>query len=145
SYPADLTVIALGPSGIDVMMDDAPEPRVVFTDDPAHRRDRHVRSHGHDQSFEQKRESTAFPRPGHLNQPFAASAAVHSRDTRRQNRLVLEEVQMPPAALLGVVRLAPHCSAFGTRERSTTLEIDRDLEPSFFRVQFIAADEPWLR
>src|SRR5581483_7673032 len=73
---------------------------------------------------------------------FAASATVHARDTGPQDRPVLEEVQMAAATLLGVVRLTPGCSAFGTGERSTTQTEGQSEQIFAFHVPTIARERP---
>lgn len=62
-------------------------------------RDRLAFGQLHDHRLEQEREPASRPRPRHRDRVHAVGGARHARHARVNERLVLEEVQMPPHAL----------------------------------------------
>jgi len=85
------------------MMQHAPQPCVVFTDQPGGRGDWHGADQGHDQSLKQQGEAAVRTGPGHHRLLHAATVATNPRHARVKERLMLEEIEMPPGLRSGVV------------------------------------------
>ena len=64
---------------LDVVNDDAPEPRVVLADEAGDGSDRHVCDERHGERFEQQREAGAGSGPRHCN---LLDAAIRAGDAR---------------------------------------------------------------
>lgn len=80
-----------------------------------------------DERLEKEREAAEGRRPWHVRRPDAVLLTFHSGNPRMDERLVLEEVQVPPGPLLRVVDLALLAAAFfRTFERGASLEADGD-------------------
>ena len=114
---------------IDVVVHDPPDALVFLADQRRDRRDRHLLDQRHHQRLEQQREPRALPRPRHLHLLDRVLRADHPRNPRRQVRLVLEEVQMPPGLLLGVMHLAACRSTLRTPEPRALREVDAQIQP----------------
>src|SRR5947209_368284 len=125
-------------------MDHAPQPGVMLVHQPCRRLDWHVRNHRHEQRFEQQCEAAAGPRPRHLDQPFATLVTVDAWNAGGEDRMELEKVQMPPAALFGVVGLTASLAALGAGKGATTFEVDTDIQLTLVGVQIVAHHDPWL-
>src|SRR5216683_744704 len=138
------TIIPCGHGLIHVVMNHPPQPRIVLPDKPCHCPHRHVRHHGQQECFEEQREPAAGSSPRDVHRSLAATAAIDARNPGAEDRLELEEVQMAPAPLLRVVRLAASLSTFRTEKRTASLEIDADLELPLDGVEFIAGHVPRL-
>lgn len=118
------------------MVNDAPEPGVMFADQPGNGVDRHRGDQAHDQRLEQQSEPAVRPCPGHAERLDPAASAMHARHAGVQKRLVLEEVEMPPAHLLGVVCQAQKAQVFleavskrwSAMLASCNLKFDKDLQ-----------------
>ena len=96
--------VLLRPGGVDVVVEGAPYATVAHPQELGDLAHRHGPRQGHDQGLHQLGEPAALPRPGHRHLGgLAAGLAAHPRDLGADVRLVLEEVQMPPLPLLGVV------------------------------------------
>ena len=100
------------------------------------------RTHG--ERLEQQREARARPRPRHLDQPDAVRVAFDARRAGMQIGLVLEEIEMAPFFLDGVVNGASSGAAIGlgAAETRTALEIEKDIEPFRGRVEIDGFDKP---
>lgn len=96
------------------MMHDTPHAGVVLADQPCDRGDGHLGHQRHHQCLEQQREPAARPRPRQADLAHAVLWADHPRDPRDEVGLMLEEVQMAPALLAGVVDLTAVVVALGT-------------------------------
>src|ERR1700681_4315007 len=70
------------------------------------------------------------------------SGQRHPGNPGGQARLMLEEVQMPPRLLLGVVRLERRPVALRAAERRTTRKIDPQIQPLGLRIELDARDLP---
>ena len=68
---------------------------------------------------------------------------MHTRHTGVQKCLVLEEVEMPPAHLLGVVCRAVRRAAAGASKPAAGGEVDVDVELTRLGVELAADDRPW--
>ena len=68
---------------------------------------------------------------------------MHTRHTGVQKCLVLEEVEMPPAHLLGVVCRAVRRAAAGACKPAAGGEVDVDVELTRLGVELAADDRPW--
>jgi hypothetical protein len=58
--------------------------------------DGHGRDKRHGKGLEQEREAGPGSCPRHIDEAHAAIGTVNAGDARMQERLVLEEIQMPP-------------------------------------------------
>src|SRR5271165_5633946 len=130
------------PRLLDIVVNHAPQPRVVLAHNPRHCLDRHGRDHGHHQRLEQQSEAAIWPRPGHVDRLDAASLAAHARHAGRQIGLMLEEVEMGPGFPLGVVGRAARGTAGRTGETAAWSEVDLDVEPVCLGVEVATADRP---
>ena len=106
-----------------VVVDDAPQPRVVLAHDPRHRSDRHLPGQIHDELLEGERQLPVRPRPRQLRLPDPARRAVHPWRRRLKDGAVSKEVQMPPPLLGGVVGLAAVVAATPAGEGPATSEV----------------------
>src|SRR4029453_938665 len=120
---------------LDVVQDDTPQTRVVLSYQAGCRGDGHGRDKRHGEGLEQESEAGTGPCPRHIDETHAAVAAVNTCDARMQEGLVLEEIQMPPGLLDGVVHRAARLAAIRTREAAASLEIDLDVEPLLLGVE----------
>src|SRR3977135_4157505 len=68
---------------------------------------------------------------------------MHTRHTGVHKCLVLEEVEMPPAHLLGVVCRAVRRAAAGASKPAAGGEVDVDVELTRLGVELAADDRPW--
>lgn len=93
-------------------------------------RDRLAFGQLHDHRLEQEREPASRPRPRHRDRVHAVGGARHARHARVNERLVLEEVQMPPHALPRVMHRTRGLAAprFRAGEPRTRREPDRDMQ-----------------
>ena len=100
-----VTVRGVGarPRLVHIVVQHAPQPGVVLAHHPGHGVDRHGGDHGHQQRLEQQGEAAVGPCPGHVDLLDAALVAADARHAGVQVGLVLEEVEMAPGHLLGVV------------------------------------------
>ena len=122
-------------SSADVVFDHPPDPGVVLSGHRGQRGDRHLLGEGEHRHLHEKGEPASGTSPGDRNQVDAVLGTDHPRRPGGEERLVLEEVQMPPALLYRVVhrtgRLATALD--GTGEPRATRELQPDVElPGFF-------------
>ena len=108
SDPPNVLVAHLGAGLARVVMDHAPETRVVLTDDPRHGRHRHALHEREHQRLEEEGEAATGAGPGHLRELDPAARAGHPWDAGMQVSLVLEEVQVPPRFLGGRLESESH-------------------------------------
>ena len=73
--------------------------------------------------LEQEREAGAGPRPWHGDETNATFGAGDARRARGQERLMLEEVEVSPGLLGGVVHAAPGGLALRAVEAGAGLEV----------------------
>ena len=130
---------------LDVVDDDAPKPCVVFADEAGDGSDRHVRDERHGQRLEQQREARSGSGPGHVDLFDAAIRARDARRARMQERLVLEEIEMPPLLHRGVVHGTIGLGAVRAREAPASEEVDLDVEPLARGVERARLDLPSWR
>ena len=115
---------------VDVMEDDAPQALVGDLEEAlGGDGDGHVHDERHGKRLKHQREAGVLARPWHLDLTHAARLAGDARRTRGEESLMLEEVEMPPRLLDGVVDGAALNLAFGTREARARLEVHFDVEP----------------
>ncbi len=129
---------------IDVVMEHAPELRVVLADHLGDGLDRHLFDERHHQRLEEQREVRALPRPRHLDLQRAVLCADHPRHPRSQIRLMLEEVQMPSGVRFGVVDLAARRAASRTCKPSPLPEVEPQIQPAAADVELDLLHLPWL-
>ena len=87
----------------DIMLDDAPQARVVLAQQPRRVGDRHRLGQSQHEGLKQQGEARSRARPRRGDLAHAALRTRHPRHTRVQQRAVLEEIQMPPGLLLRVM------------------------------------------
>jgi hypothetical protein len=126
--PRDQREVLTGERLIDVVVHHAPQAGVVLADQLADGGDRHLGDQGHDQRLEQQREPRARPRPRQADLTHPVLGAAHPRHARDQERLMLKEVQMPPALLGRVGDLAAGRVALRAGEPGAPLEVDAQLK-----------------
>src|SRR5262249_8790247 len=114
---------------LDIVLDEAPQTRVVLADEAGGSCDRHALDEGHDERLEQKREAGSGPCPRHIDQAHATVTTIDAGDTRMQEGLVLKEIEVAPGLLDGVVHRAVGLATIGAREAAAHLEVDLDIEP----------------
>ena len=71
----------------------------------------------------------------HADLTHAVLGAAHPRHPCREEGLMLEEVQVAPSALAGVMDLAAGNIAFGASEPGAPLEIDAPLKPTLTGIE----------
>ena len=102
------------------------DPPEAIVRDPQKRRRRsyrHVSSQDQGVGLEQKREPAAGACPGNCHLLHAAFETIHSGNTGREKRLVLEEIQVPPSPLDRVMNGAVASAAFRTYEGRAAGEV----------------------
>jgi len=124
------------------VLDYAPQPRVVLADQAGGSGDWHALHEGHDERFEQEREAGAGPCPWHGDEAHAVVGAVDARDTRVQEGLVLEEIEVAPRLLHRVMHRAVGLAALGAGKAAAGLEVDLDVEPLLVGVEFGVRHHP---
>jgi hypothetical protein len=139
---ADVAVVGPLARLLHPVMQDAPELGVVLLDEAGSGSDGHGRHQRHGKRLEQQREAGAGPGPRHRNLLDAAVRAGDARGARVQERLMLEEVEMPPGLLHGVVRRAVGLGAVGARKAATCREVDLDVEAALLGVEGGGLDQP---
>src|SRR5215468_4122103 len=115
-------------SCLNVVLDEAPQALVMLPDQARHSSDRHVLDEGHDKRFEQKREAGSGSCPRHVDKAHAPDRTDNASDARMQKGLVLEEIELAPGLLDGVVNRAVGLTAIRALKAATNLEIDLDVE-----------------
>jgi hypothetical protein len=83
-------------------------------------------------------------RPGHAYLPHPVLGAAHPRQPGMQQRLVLEEVQMPPRLVRSVVHPAGIVRATPDRtgEPGTPIELKVQVQPGLLRIELSARHPP---
>lgn len=129
----------------DVVLQDPPQAIGMLGGKLRHRGDRHLPAERQNQELEKERKPAAGPRPWHLDLLDPALSAADPRDPGVKISLVLEEVQMSPGPVLGVVDLAfPGLVARGTRELGALEEVEPEIEPPFLLGELEIDDPPGL-
>ena len=128
--------------GSHVVEDDAPHALIRDLEKAGGDSDRHVHGERHGKALEQQGEAGAGPRPGDGDEADTTRGAGDARRTRGEERLMLEEVEVPPGLLLRVVDGAAARVALRAVETATCLEIELDVEAPLDRVELGRCDEP---
>ena len=128
--------------GLDVVLDDSPQPCVVLADEARDGRHRHVRDERHGQRLEQQREAGTGPGPGHRDLLDAAIGTGDARRARVEKDLVLEEIQMPPFLHRGVMHRAVGFGTVRTRKVAAAREVDLDVEALLGHVEIAGLHQP---
>jgi hypothetical protein len=121
--------VLLGAGPRDVVIQGAPQAHVPDAEQLRHLADGHRLAQGHDQGLHQRGEAAVGTGPGHRDLGrLGAGRAAHPRHLGVEVSLELEEVQMAPLALLGVMHRLMLGPAVGTGEarprREGHLEVD---------------------
>lgn len=118
------------------MEDDAPQALVgdvqkVFGCD----RDRQMHGKRHREPFEQQREARARPRPRHGDEADTTLGTVDAWRARGQERLMLEEIEVSPGFLDGVVHRARRRFAVRALEAAAGLEVEPNVEAAVVGIE----------
>ena len=141
---ADLSdggVVGLAAGGIHVMVEDAPNQGIVFTDQARGSQDGHGLDELDDESFKQQGESAVRSGPGYVDAAYAAQGTLDARGAGVEIGLVLEEVQVAPGEGVGVVGLAGS-GAEGTSKGGAGREVEIDVEASGFNGEAAMVNQP---
>ena len=126
------------PRLVHVMRDEPPQTGVGLVQPPGERDGGQAAGHLHRPRLEQEREPAAGPGPRGGHRPHPVHGTRDARHTGADERLVPEEVRMPPRALTGVMHRADGLAAprLGTMEARAGLETDHDMQlpPAVARV-----------
>ena len=139
---AHLAVVGALTRLLDPVVEDAPHAGVVLTHEACGSGDRHGRHQRPSERLEQQREAGARPRPRHGDLLDAAVGAGDARRTSMQERLVLEEVEVPPRLHGGVVHGTVGLGAVRAREAAALREIDLDIETTGLGIEIGRLDHP---
>src|SRR5690625_1578019 len=131
-----------GSGRVDVVVDHAPETRVVHANDPSHGRHGHALDKREHQGLEEKGEAAPCAGPRHMGELDPAAGAGDPRHARIQVSLVLEEVEVTPRLLRGVVRGALLLPALRAGEPSAPAEVEVEVEPLDLRIELGTLHEP---
>ena len=129
---ADLSnggVVGFTARGIHVVVEDAPNQGVVFSDQSGGSQHGHDLDELEDESFKQQREPAVGSSPGHGNAVDTTSGAHDAWGTGVKKGLMLEEVQVAPCEGLGVIGLR-RGGAEGTSETGAARKVQIEVEPS---------------
>ena len=126
----DARVVLRFPRLVDVVGDEPPQAGVGLVDLFGGRADGQVEGHLHGPRLEQEREPAAGPGPRGGNRPHAVRGTGGAGHGGVDERLVLEEVQVPPHAFPRVMHRAGGLAAsrLGATEARAGLEADRDVQ-----------------
>ncbi len=112
-----------------VVLEDAPDAGVMLVDHAAYLSRGHaVLDQQHDVGFHKQREAGARPAPWRSYGLDAVLGALDPRLACMQERAVLEEIEVAPSALGGVVDLATGPLAIRAIERAAGREIEPEVE-----------------
>ncbi len=125
-----------------VVLDDAPQPRIVLAQPLGRVGDRHRLGQRQHIGLKQQRETGARPSPRRGDLAHPASRASHPRHASVQQRAVLEEIQMPPRLVLRVVNRAALASAIRAGEPAPARKIHVQIEPTILDRKLAARHRP---
>ena len=111
----------------DIELQDALEPPIGDTDDGGGGGDGHLAHQQQRDPLEQQGEPAVRSGPGNIDAQHAVVGAVGTRDTCRDNVGVPEEIEVPPAQLLPVVRLTEPAAGWAG-EAGTRLGGDTEMQ-----------------
>jgi len=83
-----------------------------------------------------------FPRPWYIDLKYAVIRAVGSLNPNHRVASILEEIEMPPFFLFGVVNLHTFPTS-GTRKNTSSGKIDKNLEDSRAFMKLYLRNLPW--
>jgi len=126
------------------MVDDPPQPRVVFADQAGGCPHRHGLDERHHQRLEQQGEAAARSRPRHRDPLDAAALALDPGNAGVQVGLMLEEIEVTPACLLRVIGGTGGATARAGKAAAGG-EIEVNIQPAPRRVELAAHHAPWRR
>ena len=105
------------------------EPCIGLPDESGYGGHGHALDQGEDQRLEEERETTARPSPGHLNELHPAPVARYPRDPGVEEGFMLEEIQVAPCLLRGVVGRATVLAALRAGEPPALPKVKVEVEP----------------
>jgi len=124
-----------------VMIDHPPESMVRLPHHPGDRQHGHLPDHGHDQGLKEQRESRSFPGPRDGHQMHAMFRTLDSRHPGVEIGRMLEEIEMPPDLLLGVIDRAILATDW-TRKLATPWEVHMQVKALLLRCELNLAHHP---
>jgi len=131
-----------------MVVDQAPQLGVVLPDLPGNRPDRHVLYKGEYHPLHHQCEPAAAPGPGNRNGLDLAVGCDDPGDPRGDVAAILEEIEMPPRILPGIMNLALSLNP-GVIECSPFCKIDIDMQihqrgVPLGRYHLDGCNAPWL-
>lgn len=141
---ADLSdggMVGLAAGRIHVMVEDAPNQGVVFTDQARGGQDRHGLDESEDEGFKQQGEAAVRPSPGYVDTVYAAPRTLDAGGAGVEKGLVLEEVQVAPSEGFGIVGFAGS-GAEGTSKGSAARKVEVEIEASGFDGETAMVNQP---
>jgi len=134
-------MVGLAAGRIHVMVEDAPNQGVVFTDQARGSQDRHGLDESEDEGFKQQGEAAVRPGPGDVDAVHAAARTLDAGGAGVEKGLVLEEVQVAPSEGFGIAGFRGS-GAEGTSKGSTAREIEVEIEASGFDGKTAMINQP---
>jgi len=121
---------------LDVVVEDAPDAHVAHPQQAGHLAHRHGSAQGDDERLHERRETALRPRPRHLDlRGLAAGRALYPRHLDMQIGVVLEEIQMPPLPLSGVVHRLMFGPTLRTGEARPGGTADSEIDAPSHRIE----------
>jgi len=140
-YRGETGLVLLLTCRLGAVVHHSPELVIIHMDDLRHLIDRHLSYQGPIEGFKEKGKVCAIPRPRHIDLEYSVIRAVNSGDPYRQIAGILEEVEMSPLFLRGVVGLLVF-PADRTAERASPWKIGKHLYGSFVLIKRYLGDLP---
>ncbi len=122
--------------GFDIVEDDAPQTLVRDLEKAfGCNRDWQVHGERHGKALEQQREAGARPRPRYGDEAHATLGTVDAWRAYGQERLMLEEIEMPPGLRDGVMHRTRRRFALRALKAAAGFEVDPDIEAAIVGVE----------
>lgn len=103
--------IELVRGGLDVMQNNAPQPLIGHFQNPGCRQHWHLPDENHGRLLEQQGELARFAYPGNLDLLDPVFLAVNPGNSRRNETMMLKQVEMAPGHLFKIMSMAK-CTAY---------------------------------
>lgn len=121
---------------LNIVEDDAPQTLVRDLEKAfGCNRDWQVHGERHGEAFEQQCEARARPRPRHGDEAHATLGTVDARRACGQERLMLEEIEMPPGLCDRVMHRTRRRFALRALKAAAGFEVDPDIEAAIVGVE----------
>jgi hypothetical protein len=128
-----------------VVVQQAPQPGVVLADQLGDGFDRHLGEHRHQQGLKQQREAAFGPRPSKRDLAHAVGRAGDPGHTGVQVGPVLEEVQVPPGLVAGVMHRTGSSVALGAGKPDALGEVQVQVQTLAIGAELGAHHPPGFR